>query len=241
MPITDDILLDYLKGEVNPRVQQEVEAALAESEALRRQLAYLKTLTSSIQALPLEAPSADLRTAFDQLIEQENDHGGINQNISFWKRAIAASVLLMIGIWIGKLWTGEELPQRKQQQQVVHLMQQEKSSIRMKAVSMSMELPSVDEALLSQLTHLLLNDESVGVRLAALDALLQLEPPSSLAGKLLAALKSEQKPVVQIALIQALVELKTEEAVPLFQDLINADSTFKKVKDEAHIGTFKLI
>ncbi|MEM8901532.1 MAG: HEAT repeat domain-containing protein, partial [Bacteroidota bacterium] len=161
--------------------------------------------------------------------------------ISYLSLGIAASILILIGVWLGVQWQSSKTDTRMQTMEMVQMMQAEKSSLKIKAVSMAMELPEINTELLEQLSELLKEDESVGVRLAALDALYELQEREALEITLMDALRAEQKPIVQIALIQALVELQTEEAIPLFQDLIEADSTFQQVKDEAHIGTFKLI
>ena len=241
MQITEEILMEYVSGELSSQVKLEVEKALAESDQLRGQLEEIQSLSLGIKSLPLEKPSDKLRLAVEALIEEEKQVTSSKPRFRYLNMGIAASILILLGVWLGIQWQSGRMQDQQQSREMVQMMKGDRSSLKIKAVSMTMELPEVNPELLDQLSELLMEDESVGVRLAALDALFELEEREALEETLMAALKEEQKPVLQIALIHALVELQTEEAIPLFQDLIEADSTFQKVKDEAHIGTFKLI
>ncbi|MEM7512168.1 MAG: HEAT repeat domain-containing protein [Bacteroidota bacterium] len=241
MQITEEILMDYVMGELSPQEKLEVEEALIVSEELRKQLEEIQELSLGLKSLPLEKPSENLRLSIEGLIAEERQPVSSSTRISYLSLGIAASILILIGVWLGVQWQSSKMDTRMQTMEMVQMMQGDRSSIKIKAVSMAMELPEVNGELLEQLSELLVEDESVGVRLAALDGLYELQEREALELTLMDALRKEQKPIVQIALIQALVELQTEEAIPLFQDLIEADSTFQQVKDEAHIGTFKLI
>lgn len=249
-------LLDYLAGELPEKERQAVESDLARDANLRREYEELRQMQQWISQMPLEDPGAELRQQFNKTLESEQSAGNTGgqlarRRIKPWQWSVAAAILLAIGLTIGfqlgmhnqneeriaSLEAEFEATRRKMEQ----LMQDRSTSGRIRAVNLTYKLERVDDEIMSNLIQLLLKDESDNVRLAALEALRYYPDNPKVKQALVEALRTETKPVVQIELIHTLTALKEKEALPVFEELIENEQTFDKVKDEARLGRFKMM
>lgn len=257
MNIGEEILIDYLSGELDLSDQQQVEQALQKDEDLREQLEQLKRLRTDIEELPLHQPSMGLKNRFQTLLEEEKEkmppanHQARLRPLKKWRRQIiSAAAILIVGVLAGLLIQTYRVQQQQiaaiqaelqaTRNQMNALLSANSTTKRIQAVYMSMDLPEADQEIIDQLIQLIHRDESANVRLAAIDALTQFDQGPTAQKALTIALRMENKPVVQIALIHALVKIKALEAIPVMEELIEKEETFDKVKDEARLGTFKL-
>lgn len=255
--MNQDTLIDYLAGELEKDEQLRVEQELEKSAALREELAGLKELFLEVKELPDLSPSPKLRQNFDQMLAAEVKKTDGHPKVikltppNWLWQSIAAAIILAIGVFAGQKINQfqmqneemaairEELNQTKLAMQ--QLMQQTSTSRRIKAVNLTYDLPKADKEIIENLEYLLNRDESANVRLAALDALSQFAIQTPEARQILInALRHQDKPVVQIALIQVLVKLEANGAVPLLDELIENGQITDKVRDEAELGRFKL-
>jgi hypothetical protein len=78
------------------------------------------------------------------------------------------------------------------------------------------------------------------VRLTALEALSKFKNEPKVRQALIDAVSTQTDPVIQIALIQLMVEMKEKSIVKDLHRIIDDEQTMKAVKDEAHAGIFKL-
>jgi HEAT repeat protein len=83
-------------------------------------------------------------------------------------------------------------------------------------------------------------DENANVRLAAIDALRKFADEEKVRTALIESLATQEKPVVQIALINLMVQLKEERAKKAFQQIIDDEASISVVKDEASYGIYRL-
>ena len=97
------------------------------------------------------------------------------------------------------------------------MLQQQSASQRLEGVSWSTRLPEPDPKVMGALMHTLRFDNSVDVRLAALDALSRYADRPEIRRELVDALQTTQSPLVQVALIDLLVDLHDKSAVPQFK------------------------
>jgi HEAT repeat protein len=172
-------------------------------------------------------------------------------NLRNWLPRIAAAiVLLIIGAGIG--WQVSRSSQQTEQlaklqaelnetkSVMLQLVQNDRTSSRIKAVNLTLEFGQPDPEIIASLDHLLKTDESPNVRLAAIDALVQFSRAEAARQALVEALPLQDKPVVQIALIHALIQIDDKSALPYLDQLIERDDVMDKVKDEARLGRFRL-
>jgi HEAT repeat protein len=100
-------------------------------------------------------------------------------------------------------------------------------------VAMKMERP--DDEIIHALASAMNEDSNTNVRLAALDALSKFNKEQNVRKLLITSLTTQKDPIVQIALIRILVEIRAQGAVKEFQRITTDEETLKEVKDEAQV------
>ena len=144
-----------------------------------------------------------------------------------WAAVAAAVVLLVGGFAAGRLTSGEgrigsgsqgevaairsELSEMRQLV-VLSMLQQQSASERLQAISLSSQQGQSDPRVLEALLGALRYDGNVDVRLAALDALSRHGKTPMVQQGLVQALQPHQSPLVSVALIDTLVEMKDPSA-----------------------------
>ncbi len=228
------LLVDYLEGSLPAGERAEVESHLAACADCRADVEAWRGLS----ALPEEQPSPQLAARFQTMLGDFRDREGAVERRG-WRRlfartagdgirigapALAAAwtlVLLAIGFAAGR-YTGRspeqdttalhaELTQMRQAA-VLAMLQQQLASERLQAVSLSAEQDQPDPAIVAALLHTLQYDPSVDVRLAAVDALGRFARSPDLRQRVAQALMVQGSPLVQVALIDLLVDLKDPAA-----------------------------
>src|SRR5258708_12873877 len=112
--------------------------------------------------------------------------------------------------------------------------QQECASQRLEGVSWRTRLPEPDPKVMGALMHTVRFDNSVDVRLAALDALGRYADQPEVRRELVDVLQTTQSPMVQVALIDLLGDLHDKSAAPQFKQFHqdpHANPTLKKRSD----------
>lgn len=225
------MLTDFLRGSLAPDRRSAVEEHLAQCAECRDDAAIWEKLT----LLPTEMPSTASATRFESLMEayqagrtdgRTEKSAGPAPAARWWAfdwfrtplggLAWGAAVLAL-GIFAGTFTSRvsthtEELSAMRteltsmRQMVVLSMLQQQSASERLQGVSFSQREAHADPQVIAALLHTLRYDQSVDVRLAALDALgrnaNQIQVHSGVAD----ALRYQQSPLVQVALIDQLVE-----------------------------------
>jgi len=111
---------------------------------------------------------------------------------------------------------------------------------RINAVSQSVEFKMAGRDIVTALLSTLNNDPNTNVRLAALDGLARFYRETYIRKQLIASLKTQQNPTVQIALIELLTRMKEAAVLAELDKIVANDSTMTAVKDCAYSGIFKL-
>lgn len=251
-----ELLPDYFHKALSPASSQLIEQHLRGCAACEAQVAMWKQMGS----LANETPSPNLRKRFEAMAavyqegRWEHEHlkaerpgrGGWFANLFRMPafQAAAAAVLVAIGFGAGHMWDGK--PQvapeivalqkevaNMRQSLVLSMMQQESAASRLQGVSYSYQLQQADPEIISALIYSLKTDNNVDVRLAALDALRRYERDKHVRQGMTEALHPKQSPMVQMALIDALVEMRDRDAVNRFQELEHAPNVNPAVKERA--------
>lgn len=113
------------------------------------------------------------------------------------------------------------------------LLQQKSTSDRLQTVLATMDLKSPDRKVLTDLVGALAFDPSVNVRLSAVEALAPHAEADVVRAGLLAALPRENAPLVQLAMIELLANVRETEAAPIFDRLARDETADKNVRDAA--------
>jgi hypothetical protein len=120
------------------------------------------------------------------------------------------------------------------------LMQQQSAGERLRGVSYAYQAPATDMEVLSALLTTVNQDESVNVRISAVDALHKFGSSPVMRAAVVQAIRKQKVPMVQIALIDLLVDLKEKEAVPELTALSTDESIDPAVRDRAQSALGKL-
>ena len=220
---------------------QDLTAHLASCETCRSELSRIGALWQSLDLLPLEEPSGKVRERFDEMLGAYQ-HGfasaGTRNSAHLrpirWQMA-AAAALLAVGLGIGygvrEDRSRPELVQLREEvasmRQLValSLMQQQSANDRLRGVSWSYQVEPSDEEVLNALVTTVNHDPNVNVRLAAVDALRPFtgSPATHLMARnaVIQALPRQTTPIVQVALIDFLAELKERNAAPELRRLVS--------------------
>jgi len=158
------------------------------------------------------------------------------------------AAILAIGLFIGTMFktNNEKENMAKLQEEisatknmvVLAMLQNESSSSRMQAVSYTSNMESNNEVI-QALLHTFQADNNVSVRLAALNALCKFKNQPGVHQAFIQALNRESDPRIQLRLIDIMVEMKEEKAVPELYKMLQENNLneFVKYKAEEGIGT----
>ncbi|MBI3667106.1 MAG: zf-HC2 domain-containing protein [Acidobacteria bacterium] len=250
-------LPDYLADGLDPEERSELEEHFAGCASCREEAAAWTRLGE----LTAEEPSPALRARFEAMLEayeeglgrrarEQRTSGG--SAVPGWLRGwwpqrpalqFACSVgFLIVGLGAGHLLTarGAADGQLSQLREEVHnmremvalsLMQQQSASERLRGVNWSYRVDRPDSEVLAALLRTVKYDPSVDVRLAAADALRQFSQYPAVRQGLVEALGRQKSPLVQIALIDLLVDIRDRRAAGALRQL-GADTSLEYVVRE---------
>ena len=174
--------------------------------------------------------------AFRHGLESAPKRGLRERILSLWPAQPAwqmglSFALLVVGLGVGYGLRPEAKPQLQtnssggevaqlreevtsmRQMVALSLMQQQSASERLRGVSYAYQAPSSDTQTLTALLATVNTDQNVGVRLAAVDALRAFGASPVTRTAVIQSIQKQDAPLVQIALIDLLVDLKEKEAV----------------------------
>lgn len=156
-----------------------------------------------------------------------------------WFYRIAAAVaLVLVGYFAGKDSVGTEVDDLKEM--MLAEMAGSSASGRLKAVNYSFEMDVADEETLAVLIKVMQEESNMNVRMKGVEALVRFGNNPLVREALIKALGTEKEPAVKIVLIEALVGLNEVGAIENLQKIVDDDYNLKEVRDEAHLGMFKL-
>lgn len=258
-----EILPDYLQQNLKHEQDEQVEAHLEGCAKCREEVALWRNLA----LIPEEQPSPMLRSRFTAMLEayqhgQSEESGADKQRAPWmdwmtgnWLRPAAtfavALALLAVGFLAGKQsGTLETRPPdlaavqtelaSMRQMLVLSMLQQQSASERLQGINWSTQDRQADPRMLSALLHALRFDSSVGVRLAALDALSRHSNQPLVRSGLVETLPKQRSPLVQVALIDLLVEQRDTSAVQQLQNIQQDPNVNPAVRQRAEWAIQKL-
>jgi hypothetical protein len=237
----EELLLDYIEGQLSETEMKRVETMLKEQTGLRQKLADMQRLQQLMQSDISLPPSEASTIRFRQWLPEEAAPLKLQVRFRSWNKswAVAASVLLVLSIAF-LIHNQQQMSQMQQElfaqrQMMLDLLTQESVSGRVQAVHLAMDVPQVDEDLLNTLGKVLQSDQNATVQLTAIDALRQSADEPKARQILLTTLEDEnQSAIVKIAIIQALLQLDERDLIPKLHQLINHPMAAQPVKDEAY-------
>jgi hypothetical protein len=257
-----DQLPDYWTGALEEGAKTRMQTHFASCPACRAEAETLSAIWKKLGAIPEERPGRALRARFDATLEaymqglRQAERGPSTRERvdkwleGWWPRQPVfqfgfALAFLAVGLLVGYSITqnsrsgGGEVAQLREEvrhtRQLValSLLQQQSASERLKGVDWSNRMTRPDPQVLSALLHTVNYDQNVNVRLAALDALHQSANNEMVRRGLVESLDRQTSPMVQIALIDLLVEIRDKPAGQALKDLMQETGLNPEVRERA--------
>ncbi|MBV8845618.1 MAG: HEAT repeat domain-containing protein [Bryobacterales bacterium] len=234
---TKQLFADYWSDGLNGEDEIKLQEHLGACEGCRKEAERLGALWRDLGALPAEQPGPGLRSRFydslaafrsgaDDRFSQPSHRSPAKQMV--WQIA-AGIALLLAGVGAGYGLRPNQSPELSQLREEVanmrqlvalSLLQQQSASERLRGVSYALRAEPNDSEVLGALLDTVKRDSNVNVRLAAVDALHPFASSPATRNGILQALTKQDAPLVQVALIDLLVDLKIKQAEPELRQLL---------------------
>lgn len=253
---------DYLTGDLDETGRGEVRKHILDCAACREDLEDLTVVWAKLGVLPEEQPGGAVRSRFYAMLEEAKDKIEAERKLArparprwtgwftFHRPAFAASFsafLLLVGVGAGWLLTGGRQAGEKyaslsrevqdmRQQVAQSLLSKPSASDRIQGVSYSAEIKNPSDTTLAALFQAVDSDPNPNVRLAAVDALYLFRDRPGVRESLVKSLAVQSYPLVQVALIDFLVEVRETRAIEALKKLIDAGELTPEVKTRAEQG-----
>ena len=249
------MLADYWTRDLRGADELALEAHLAECSVCRDETPRLQAVWRDLALIPVDEPGPQLRGRFYEALGAYREGAQSNgrrrwQWTPAWQMA-AAAALLVAGIGIGygvrSDRTGQQVSELREevsgmrQMVALSLLQQQSASERLRGVGYAYRSEPSDTEVLSALVSAVNDDTNINVRLAAVDALHTFSGSPVARKAVLDALpKQNMEPLVQVALIDFLVDMKERQAAEGLRRLTEDGGVNDGVKERARWALTKL-
>jgi len=255
-------IADYLSGSLNQTASEDLHEHFAHCTACKQEAEALTETWRMMGLLEQEEPSTALRSRFYQSLEAYRQGATAAASSptprrswfgwSDWVPRLAWSAAVLIaGVALGHYLTqrGSNPGDLARLQDEVHnmrqmvtlaLLEQQSASDRLRGVDYAYHVEQSDTQVLSALLHAVNHDPNVNVRLAAVDALRKFAASPAVRNTLAQSLAKQDSPMVQIALIDLIVEMRDRGATPALRTLEANPVANKDVKARAVWGLSQL-
>lgn len=238
--------VDYWRGALDDSAF-DFHTHLSSCEQCRAEAEQLRTLWGSLDQIPEENPSQRLRTRFYDALREHKLRESERNHRFWWSRHPVFQVafgmaILLIGVGIGHFATrqsGSEVAQLRgevdnmRQMVTLSLLQQQNASDRLRGVNWSYRVEPSDPEVLGALLTTVNHDPNINVRLAAVDALRKFSDSPVGRKGLVQALGKQDSPLVQIAILDQIVDLREKTAATSVKFLLAKQDLNPDVKQRA--------
>ncbi len=266
---TQEKFADYLTGDLDEGGRRGVQEHILACAPCREDLENLTVVWAKLGVLPEEQPGGGLRHRFYAMLEEYKDGlearektapraegaSGWRDWFTFRRPAFAASLsafLLLLGVgagWLlngggaagGRLATLSSEVQDMRQQVALSLLGNPSATERIQGIGYSASVENPNDSTLAALFNALDNDPNPNVRLAAVDALYLFRSKPGVRESLVRSLAVQTYPLVQVALIDFLVEVREARAAEALKLLIQKNELTPEVKKRAEQGLKQIV
>lgn len=259
----ESLMIEYLDHNLDDERMAEIEMHLQTCERCLDEMRETQHIMQLISSKENENPDESLKINFYHMLHNEirkNEKKEVKQEKIHWYyrgsyRIAAAVALLICGSFIGMLFFSvlshsgqeKELGQLKSEVNALRktamltMLKDGSSSYRIQAVDYADAMETPDDNVINALVKTLNNDKNVNVRMAAAYALQKFTNMQYVRDSLVKSLSSQTDPILQVALINILVELREKSAIDPIERIISDDRTMQEVKSVAQSGIKRLI
>ncbi len=260
-------LPEYLSESLPEAQELAFSAHLASCDACRAETERLGTLWRGLALLPgaMPEPGPQVRdrfyeslAAFRHGMESAPKHGFREKLAALWPKQPVwqmgiSFALLVLGVGAGyairpaKQEVEPDVAQLRgevsnmRQMVALSLLQQQSAGERLRGVSWAYRVAPSDTEVLSALLETVNNDSSVNVRISAVEALHTFGASPVTRMAIVQSIPKQTSPLVQIALIELLVDLKVTDAAPELKKLVSDDSVDASVRERAKWALGRLV
>ena len=234
--------------------RNELKRHLEDCAACRQEAEGLATLWQKLDSLPSPEPSPQMRDRFYAALgaygegfsaASSRERHQVNLWTNWLPMGVAAAALLIglgLGYAVSSQKGGRESSEISQLRGEVNgmrelvalsLLRQQSASERLRGVSWANQVESSDGQVLAALIDSVNHDPNVNVRLAAADALRTFAMTASTREEIARAITLQSAPLVQIALIDLVVDLKDHGAITELKQVAGNDSLNPSVRERA--------
>ncbi len=259
-------LPEYWEGALEEDEKVSLEMHLASCAGCRSEADTLAGIWHGLARVPMEQPSRELRRRFYERLDSYQqgllENPAISEKTSMMERlrglmslhpalqAALAAALVVVGFFAGygidrrgdNTQVSELRSEVNNMRQLValSLMQQQNASDRLKGVNWAYRVEQSDTEVLSALLHTVNHDPNVNVRLAAVDALHTFSESTVARRGLVQAIGKQDSPMIQVALIDAVADLRDQQAIVPLRSIANDANVNPEVRQRAQWALNKL-
>ncbi len=239
--------VEYWRGAMNAADLHSFEEHLAACPDCRADAERLKHVWSALGEMPHAEPGLGLRTRFYASLREAERRELDRRQRSWWMphpalQAAFGVIILAAGILVGNMTarnSGQVAQLRTEvnsmkQLVTLSLLQQQNASDRLRGVNWSYRVEQSDSEVLAALLATVNHDPNVNVRLAAVDALRNFGDSAVGRRGLAQALNKQTSPLVEIAILDQIVEMREKMATPAIRTLMATGDVNPEVKEHAN-------
>ena len=232
--------------------RDELKRHLEDCAACRQEAEGLENLWIKLDSLPVQEPPPQMRDrfyaalgAYGEGFSVASTRGRQKGNFAWLPVSVAAAALL-IGLGLGYAVSSQkasrestEIAQLRgevngmRELVALSLLRQQSASERLRGVSWANQVESSDGQVLAALLDSVNHDPNVNVRLAAADALRTFAMTSAARTEIAKAIIPQSAPLVQIALIDLVVDLKDSASITELKQVAGNASLNSSVRERA--------
>ena len=261
---------ECLAGHLDPAAREKVIDHLDTCSACRGDLAELGVVWRGLETMQEPEPSQAMRARFLETLSayQEGYLEAQRRAVyaappkSFWAGLLPArpvwqaafSVMLLIaGIFGGRYMLGPRTPEGNpemaqlktqvenlRQLVALSLLNEQSPSARLRGVTYSNQIAQPDRQVEQALLHAANHDSNVNVRLSAVDALAKFAANPEVRRAIADSLPVQDSPLVQVALMDLLVQIRDKDAAPAIRRLAQDPAADETVRQRAAANLQKL-
>lgn len=259
---------DYVTDRIREPLRGQIAAHLASCESCHAEMAdaeELSTVWDAMGSIPAPQPGPEARTRFNLMVDAYRhgiDQRETNSRVRRWwplQPALQFGLcvaLLAIGVFVGLQLrpptapvvssSADEIAELRGQiagmNQIIalSLMQQQSASERLRGVNWSYQMQKPGDEVLGALLDALMRDPNVNVRLATVDALRQFGDRSVVRKGVIEAMKMQESPMVQMALIDFAVDLDEKASIATLREFTKDQRIDAAVRERAQKGLSEL-
>ena len=241
----ETLLIDYIDGKLTDAERHDVEQQLVKDQAAFKMYEQLKEVIHAMQASAKIEPSLRLKRSFDQMLREEEIQLKKGRVVffqpSFYRIAATIAFVVMGGVMAYLIVRQNRQSDELKQTLMAMLENQQSASQRVLGATVAYnEVEKADDEIVNALVNAMNEDPNTNVRLAALDALGKFHAQPHVRKALIASLSTQKDPIVQIALIRLMVDMKEKDITKELEKISTDEETLQAVKDEAQAGILRL-